>query len=90
MIPKIIPTGIYQHYKQSLRPDGLKGNYYLVLGVARHSETEELFVVYIPLYNNPEYKGPKMTVRPAEMFFEKVLVNGKKVPRFKYIGNELK
>ena len=33
--------GIYEHYK---------GRKYLVLGVARHTETEELMAVYIPLY----------------------------------------
>ena len=35
------PPGRYQHYK---------GRFYEVLGVARHSETEEELVVYRPLY----------------------------------------
>lgn len=52
---------------------------YRVLGVAKHSETLEEFVVYECLYDNPE---SKLWVRPAKMFEEKVEVNGKMVPRF--------
>lgn len=72
-----ILCGVYQHYK---------GEYYLVLGLAAHSETQEQFVVYVPLYAR---EGPRMFVRPVEMFFEKVEIKGKKQPRFKYIGSEL-
>ena len=75
-IPKNIPSGVYKHYK---------GKYYLVLGLAHHSETMEKFIVYVPLY---VMEGPRMCIRPAEMFFEKVIVGNKKVPRFKYIGRE--
>lgn len=65
--------GKYQHYK---------GNHYDVLGVARHSETEEEFVVYRALYGS---EG--LWIRPKAMFLEKVLVNGKEVPRFSYLEN---
>jgi len=64
--------GRYQHYK---------GNYYQVLGVAKHSETEELLVVYLPLYGDQ-----RLWVRPLDMFEESVIVDGKQVPRFNYIG----
>ena len=37
----MIRTGRYRHYK---------GNEYEVIGVAKHSETEEAFVVYRALY----------------------------------------
>ncbi len=70
-------SGIYQHFK---------GEYYLVLGVARHSETEEKFVVYVPLYLR---EGPRISVRPLEMFLDEVERDGKKMPRFKYIGTEM-
>jgi len=60
--------GRYRHYK---------GHDYEVLGVARHSETEEEFVVYRMLYGNGG-----LWVRPKAMFLETVTVNGKEVPRF--------
>ncbi len=51
-----------------------KGGVYEVVGVARHSETLAPLVIY------SHNKG--WWARPAEMFKEKVVVNGKKVPRF--------
>lgn len=60
--------GIYYHYK---------GNRYEVLGVARHSETEEPLVVYRALYG--EYG---LWVRPLDNFTELVEVQGEPVPRF--------
>jgi hypothetical protein len=47
--------GIYEHYK---------GQKYLVLGVARHTETGELMAVYAPLYELPGGDGVQMAVRP--------------------------
>lgn len=66
-------NSVYQHYK---------GNKYLVLAEAKHSETLEDMVVYISLYSNSE---SQVWVRPKKMFFEKVVFNGKNVPRFKLI-----
>jgi hypothetical protein len=67
----MIPTGTYRHYK---------GNTYQVLGVAKHSETEENLVVYRALYGECG-----LWVRPLEMFHEKVEVEGKIIPRFALI-----
>ena len=67
--------GKYQHSKT--------GNYYKVIAIAKHSETLEDLVVYEALYDNPE---SKVWVRPLKMFTEKVEINGKKVPRFKFVG----
>ena len=55
----------------------------MVLGVARHSETEEKFVAYVPMAVNHK---PRITVRPYDMFFEEVEIKGKRMPRFEYIG----
>lgn len=68
--------GRYQHSKS--------GKFYNVIGVAKHSETLEVLVVYECLYDNPD---GKLWVRPLKMFTEKVELNGKKVPRFKFIEN---
>lgn len=62
--------GIYRHYK---------GQHYRVLGVAKHSETEEELVVYQALYG--EFG---LWVRPAAMFAELVQVDGHNVPRFAF------
>jgi hypothetical protein len=60
--------GRYRHYK---------GNDYEVIGIARHSETEEEMVVYRKLYGDHS-----LWVRPLAMFLEQVEVNGRLVPRF--------
>ena len=67
-------TGIYEHYK---------GNRYNVIDIARHSETDELLVLYRPMYGDEN-----LWVRPFSMFFEKVTVDGVVVPRFKYIDDK--
>jgi hypothetical protein len=63
-----VSPGRYQHYK---------GNFYEVIGTARHSETDEMLVVYRPLYGE---RG--LWVRPEPMFEESVTVDGRSVPRF--------
>lgn len=68
--------GKYQHYK---------GEYYEIIGVARHSETLEELVVYRALYDGEEFGENALWVRPKKMFLEDVMVDGKKVPRFKFI-----
>jgi len=68
--------GIYQHYK---------GKNYIVKDLARHSETLEWMVLYECLYENPE---GKLWVRPLGMFLETVEIDGKSLPRFKYIGDQ--
>jgi len=60
----MLVTGIYRHYK---------GAHYRVLGVAQHTETEEVLAVY----TNEE---GRLWVRPYNMFTE--LVPGTTTPRF--------
>lgn len=69
-----INPGIYRHSKT--------GNEYKVHFVAKHSETLEDMVVYEALYENEK---SKFWVRPANMFNEEVVVNGKSVPRFQFV-----
>ena len=71
-----VKPGKYLHYK---------GNLYEVIGVARHSETLEELVVYKALYDVPEYGKNSLWVRPKKMFLETVDVDGKEIPRFKFI-----
>jgi hypothetical protein len=67
-----VQAGRYRHYK---------GKEYTVIGVARHSETEEELVVY-----RQEYGDHGLWVRPKAMFMESVEVDGHTVPRFAYLG----
>ena len=71
-----IPTdprpGRYRHFK---------GREYEVVGVARHSETEEWHVVYRPLYA-PE---SGLWIRPLAMFLETVTRDGVTLPRFERV-----
>ena len=67
-----IRPGRYRHFK---------GKEYQVLGMARHSETEEEMVVYRPLYGEGG-----LWVRPAAMWAEVVERDGRRQPRFAYIG----
>ena len=63
-----IPVGRYRHFK---------GNNYEVLALARHSETEEIMVVYRALYGDGG-----VWVRPASMWNETVERDGKTYRRF--------
>jgi hypothetical protein len=57
-----------------------KGNEYLVLYIAKHSETEEELVIYQALYGE---RG--IWARPVAMFEESVEFEGNIVQRFKEI-----
>ena len=67
-----IRPGRYRHFK---------GKEYEVLGVARHSETDEKLVVYRALYGDFG-----LWVRPVSMWNETVERDGKTFRRFTYIG----
>ena len=69
---KSLKLGLYTHYK---------GMLYEVMGITLHSETLEELVLYRALYG--KYG---MWVRPLKMFCEDVTIDGKTMPRFKYVG----
>ncbi|MEE8126386.1 MAG: DUF1653 domain-containing protein [Nitrospirales bacterium] len=70
----MIQPGVYRHYK---------GKDYQVIGVARHSETEEELVVYRALYGSFG-----LWARPTAMFGETIEFEGKRVARFERINDE--
>ena len=72
MADKKIKLGRYRHYK---------GGEYEVIGIAKHSETLEDLVVYRALYGEHV-----LWARPVEMFDEEIEIDGKKIPRYKYIS----
>lgn len=69
-----IKPGIYRHFK---------GNFYEVLFMAKHSETQEPMVVYKALYGEHG-----IWVRPAAMWYEHVEKNGYSGPRFYPVEGE--
>ena len=66
-----LKLGIYRHFK---------GKEYKVIGVAKHSETQDDLVVYQALYGE---RG--LWVRPLKMFTEEVNKDGYKCPRFVWV-----
>lgn len=72
MCTREIRTGAkYRHFK---------GNEYVVLHVAKHSETLEEYVVYQGLYGQGD-----IWIRPLAMFLDMKEVEGKQVFRFEEI-----
>lgn len=69
-----VRPGRYRHFK---------GNEYQVLGVARHSETEEEMVVYRALYGEGG-----LWVRPAAMWLETVTRDGVTQPALPISGSD--
>lgn len=68
----------YRHYKN--KP-------YKYIGVVRHSETLEEMALYETLYENDH---GRMWVRPKDMFFEDIELNGVKRARFEKVSFEFK
>lgn len=76
-LPKV-KLGVYRNYKN---------HDYEVVGIGTQTETREIYVVYKALYETPGYDENALWIRPYDMFISNVVVNGKEVPRFEYIGN---
>tara|TARA_R110001592_G_scaffold356278_1_gene657788 strand:- start:39427 stop:39639 length:213 start_codon:yes stop_codon:yes gene_type:complete len=68
----MIKKGIYKHFK---------GDLYEVSDIARHSETEEEYVVYRTLYGDRS-----LWVRPLSMFDETIDRDGKTFKRFEFVS----
>ena len=66
-----IKLGKYRHFK---------GNEYMVLGIANHSETLEQMVIYQALYGKKE-----LWVRPISMWNEVIDKDSYHGPRFTFV-----
>ncbi len=72
-----VKLGFYRHYKTQ--------NVYEVIGVGKHSETLEDYVIYKPMYKG---SPAGFWLRPKQMFTGTVEFEGKKLKRFTYLGNK--
>lgn len=64
---------LYRHYKNK---------FYKYLGVVKHSESLEDLILYKTLYKNTH---SELWVRPKNMFFEEIEIDGKKLSRFESV-----
>lgn len=74
-----VRPGIYRHYK---------GEYYLVIGMAQHTERKEVLVLYVPLTGNENRKGLRMRARPLGGV-KGFLTDENNMVRFTYVGQEM-
>lgn len=66
----------YKHYKW---------NEYLVLGIWKHSENLQEFVIYKSASDNNN-EDWIIWIRPLDMFFEEVIINWIRMARFEFIS----
>ena len=66
-----IRPGRYLHYK---------GKEYIVHGIATHTESEEMYVVY-----NSVAEPDRLWIRPLAMFRSTVVVEGEVIQRFRFL-----
>ena len=72
-----IKLGKYKHYS---------GKEYEVIALSKDSDTYEDYVVYQAQYNSPEFGDRFIRVKKQELFEMTVMVEGKEVKRFMYMG----
>ena len=82
---QLIPGTIVAHYKHNPQLDST--NYtYKIIGIAKHTETDELMVVYLPCYPTDWLDSAEFAVRPLKIFCDNLEVNGEIKERFRVIS----
>jgi len=69
-----VKLGKYRHFK---------GNFYQLIAIANHSETQKPMAVYRALYGEHG-----LWVRPLAMFLETIRRDGKDIQRFQYVEDD--
>ena len=57
------PGTVYRHKKN--------GKIYIFLFLARMHTTGEPHVAYVPAYTDPDFNGPRISLRPREEFLDR-------------------
>lgn len=76
---EIKPNQIWKHYK---------GDTYKIITLAKHTETEEMMVVY-ERQTDIVHSGFRIWARPMSMFLDIIDKDDYKGPRFEYISGEV-
>jgi len=81
---QIKPGILVKHYKHNPAKD--KKEYtYKIIGIAKHTEDEEMVVIYKPLYDSPKFEDIELFARPLKMFCEKLEWKGEIIERFEIL-----
>ena len=80
LIESLVVGGVYQHYRNK--------QLYRIQSIGRHTETQELMVVYKPLYMAETFQD-SLWIRPLSMFCEQVEHEGIQVARFNLVEHKL-
>lgn len=80
---KPIIWAIYRHYKSTW----WSNHTYEVIGIAKHSETEEELVIYKPLFDAESTRlwDAQFAARPVSMWFDEIEREGKSMSRFTFV-----
>lgn len=76
-----VTGSLYRHFKST----GWNDHVYEIIGTAKHAETDEVLIIYKPLYESDWQEWHDFTARPLSRWNEMVESNGEMVPRFTLI-----
>lgn len=82
--PKV-RMGVHAHFTGHLYE--VTGTGHLVLGRGTDEQVGAEVVVYHALFHSPAYGDQHTWVRPVDNFLEEVEVDGRCVPRFRFVGD---
>ncbi|WP_411080418.1 DUF1653 domain-containing protein [Streptomyces sp. cmx-18-6] len=85
MSDSTIKLGVYEHFSGHLYE--VTGFGHHVLGDGMDEQVGQDAVVYHALFHSPAYGDRHTWVRPVDNFVEDVDVEGRRVPRFRYVGD---
>ena len=83
---RTVRTGVHAHFTGHLYE--VTGTGHLVLGQGADEQVGSEVVVYHALFRSAAYGDRHTWVRPVDNFLEEVEVDGRRVPRFRFVGDE--
>jgi hypothetical protein len=80
-----IKLGVYEHFSGHRYQVTGFGHHVTGDGAEEHPGAE--VVIYRAMFTSPQYGDRHVWVRPADNFFQEVEIGGRRVPRFRYLGD---